>query len=63
VRSVPNPGERSQVLHHRLISGGNQGVGIMTCSYCHKMGHMFNRCPFVDDRLKQLFWEEVMNTH
>ncbi len=27
------------------------------------MGHLFNRCPFVDDRLKQLFREEVMNTH
>jgi hypothetical protein len=35
----------------------------MTCSYCHKMGHMFNYCPFVDDRLRQLLREEVMNTH
>jgi hypothetical protein len=24
---------------------------------------MFNRCPFVDDRLRQLFKEEVMNIH
>jgi len=35
----------------------------MICSYYHQMGHMFNRCPFVDDRLKQLFKEEVMNIH
>jgi hypothetical protein len=27
------------------------------------MGHMFNRCPFVDDRLRQLLREEVMNVH
>jgi hypothetical protein len=27
------------------------------------MGHMFNHCPFVDDRLRQLLREEVMNTH
>jgi hypothetical protein len=26
------------------------------------MGHLFNRYPFVDDRLRQLF-KEVMNTH
>jgi hypothetical protein len=24
---------------------------------------MFNHCPFVDDRLRQLFREEVMNTY
>jgi len=24
---------------------------------------MFNRCPFVDDKLKQLLKEEVMNIH
>jgi len=27
------------------------------------MGHLFNRCPFIDDRLRQLLKEEVMNTH
>ncbi len=27
------------------------------------MGHMFNHCPFVDDRLRQLLKAEVMNTH
>jgi hypothetical protein len=27
------------------------------------MGHLFNCCPFVDDRLRQLFREEMMNTH
>jgi hypothetical protein len=27
------------------------------------MGHFFNRCPFVDDRLMQLLKEEVMNIH
>jgi hypothetical protein len=35
----------------------------MTYSYCHQMGHLFNNCPFVDDRLRQLFREEGMNTH
>jgi hypothetical protein len=27
------------------------------------MGHLFNYCPFVDDRLRQLLKEEVMNVH
>jgi hypothetical protein len=27
------------------------------------MGHMFNCCPFVDDKLKHLLKEEVMNVH
>jgi hypothetical protein len=27
------------------------------------MGHMFNHCPFIDDRLRQLLREEVTNTH
>jgi hypothetical protein len=27
------------------------------------MGHLFNHCPFVDDKLRQLAREEVMNTH
>jgi hypothetical protein len=27
------------------------------------MGHLFNRCPFVDDKLRQLLREEVMNVH
>jgi hypothetical protein len=27
------------------------------------VGHLFNRCPFVDDRLKQLLREEMMNVH
>jgi hypothetical protein len=27
------------------------------------MGHMFNHCPFVDDKLTQLLREEVMNVH
>jgi len=27
------------------------------------MGHLFNRGPFVDDKLRQLLKEEVMNTH
>ncbi len=27
------------------------------------MGHLFNRCPLVNDRLRRLLWEEVMNTH
>jgi hypothetical protein len=41
-RSVFGLGERLQVPHHRLVSGGNHGVGIMTCSYCYQMGHLFN---------------------
>jgi hypothetical protein len=27
------------------------------------MGHLFNSCPLVDDRLRQLLWEEVVNIH
>jgi hypothetical protein len=50
--SVSGLGERSQVPHHRLVSGGNQGVGIVTYSYCYQMGHVFNHYPFVDDRLR-----------
>jgi hypothetical protein len=33
-RLVLGQGEKSQVSHHRPILGGNQGVGIITCSYC-----------------------------
>jgi hypothetical protein len=51
-KSVPGQGESLQVLHHRLISRGNQGVGIVTYSYCHQIGHLFNHCPLVDDRLR-----------
>jgi hypothetical protein len=54
VRLVPSPGVRSQVLNHRLVSGGNRGFGTVTCSYCHRMGHLFNHCPLIDDRLRQL---------
>jgi hypothetical protein len=63
VRLILGLGERSQVVHHRPISRGNQGVGIVTYSYCHQMGHLLNRCPLVDDKLRQLLWEEVMNVH
>jgi hypothetical protein len=27
------------------------------------MGHLLNRCPLVDDRLRQLLQEEVTNAH
>jgi len=54
VRLVPGLGVRSQVLDHRLVSGRNQGVGTVTYSYCHQMGHLFNHCPLIDDRLRQL---------
>jgi hypothetical protein len=27
------------------------------------MGHLFNCCPFINDRLRQLLREEVMNIH
>jgi hypothetical protein len=27
------------------------------------VGHLFNHCPFVDDKLKQLLSEDVMNVH
>ncbi len=33
-RSVLSPSERSQVPHHIPVSGRNQGVGTITCSYC-----------------------------
>ncbi len=62
-RLVVGPGERSQVPHHRPVLRGNQGVGIVTCSYCYQKGHMFSRCPFVDDKLRQFLKVEVMNVH
>jgi hypothetical protein len=61
--SISSVSERSQIPHHNLILGGNQGARTMTYSYCHQMGHMFNCCPFDDDRLRQLFNEEVVITH
>jgi len=63
MRSIPRLSEWLQVLHHRPISGGNQGARTMTCSYCYILAHLFNRYPFVDDRLMQLFKEEVMSIH
>jgi hypothetical protein len=49
--------------HHKPITGGNQGaVTHVTCSYDQQVGHLFNYYPFVDDRLRQLLKEEVMNT-
>jgi hypothetical protein len=54
MRFVLGPSERSQIPHHIHVLGKNQGVGTITCSYCYQMGHMFNRCPFVDDKLRQL---------
>jgi hypothetical protein len=41
-------------LHHRPISRGNQGVGVVTCTYCHWMEHLLNCCPIVDDKLRPL---------
>ncbi len=52
MRLVPSPSERSQVPHHKPILGANQGVGIVTRSYCYQMGHLFNHCPFVDDKTR-----------
>jgi hypothetical protein len=52
VRLIPGPCERSQVPHHRLVSGGNQGARILTYSYCYQMGHLFNHYAFVDDKLR-----------
>jgi hypothetical protein len=63
MRLVLGLGEQLRKSHHRLVSGRNQGVGIVTYSYCYQMGHLFNCCPFIDDRLRQLFREEVMNIH
>jgi hypothetical protein len=63
ITSIFGPSEQSQVSHHKPVLGGNQGVRTMTYSYCHQMGHLFNCCPFYDDRLRQLFREEVMNIH
>jgi hypothetical protein len=50
MRLVLGLGERLQAPHHILVSGANQGVGTMAYSYCYQIGHMFNPCPFVDDR-------------
>jgi len=38
-------------------------LGIVTCSYCYQMGHLFNNYSFIDDRLRRLLREEVMNVH
>ncbi len=51
IHKAPGPSERSQVPHHRLFLGRNQGARTMTCSYCYQMGHMFNHYPFFDDKL------------
>ncbi len=56
-------GERSQVPPHRPISRGNQGAGTITYTYCQHVGQMLNHGPFVDDRLRQLLREELMNVH
>jgi hypothetical protein len=63
VKLVLGHGERSQIPHHKLVLGGNQGIGIVTCSYYQHVGHLCNRYPFVNDRLKQLLREEMMNVH
>jgi len=52
MKLILGPSERSQVPHHIPVSRRYKGVGIITCSYCSKMGHMFNCYPFIDDRLK-----------
>jgi hypothetical protein len=57
VRAVSSPSEQLQISHHKLVSKRNQGVGTVTYSYYHKMEHLFNCYPFVDDRLRQLFKE------
>jgi len=62
-RLVVGPGEGSQVPHHIPVLRGNQGVGIITCSYCYQKGHIFSCCPFVDDKLRQLLRVEAMNVH
>ncbi len=63
MRSIPSLSEKSQVPHHIPVSRGNQGAKTITYSYCYQVGHLFNCCPFVDDRLWQLLREEVMNVH
>jgi hypothetical protein len=52
IELVPSLRERSQISYHKPILKGNQGVGNVTCIYCHQMGHLLNRCPVVDDRLR-----------
>jgi hypothetical protein len=52
MKSIFGQGERSLVPHHKQVSGGNQGVGTITYSYYQQVGHLFNRYPFVDDRLR-----------
>jgi hypothetical protein len=41
-RSIPRPSERSQVLHHRPILGGNQGVGTITYSIVNRWDTCLN---------------------
>jgi hypothetical protein len=40
VRFALSQGERSQVLHHRSVSRGNQGARTITYSYCQQVGHI-----------------------
>jgi len=46
-----------------VMTGGNQGARTLTYLYYQQVGHLFNRCPFVDDKLKQLSREELTNVH
>jgi hypothetical protein len=51
-RLVLGEGERLQVPHHRSVLRGNQGVGTITCSYCHQIGRLLNHCPLINDGLR-----------
>jgi hypothetical protein len=44
-----------------MVLGGNSNNENITYSYCQHVGHLFVHCPFVDDKLRQLLKDEVMN--
>jgi hypothetical protein len=35
MKSIPSQSDKSQVPYLKLVSRGNQGAEIITCSYCH----------------------------
>jgi hypothetical protein len=46
-----------------MILGGNLNNETIMYSYCQHVEHLFNHCPFVNNILRQLLKDEVMNVH
>jgi hypothetical protein len=60
---VPSQGERLKILYNTLYSRENMGIETITYFYCQQKIHQFNHCAFVNDRLRQLLKNEMMNVH